>query len=66
MVNFRKDFSIFYSPKFWGMVAAVTAFQLRDIGWISADLFEYLGTMLGFATAIGVGDSMARKVGAKK
>lgn len=66
MDRLRKDFPILFSPKFWGMIAAVTAFQLRDIGWISADLFEYLGTMIGFATAIGVGDSMARKVGAKK
>ena len=55
-------FPVFFSPKFWGIVVTVVAFQLSDMNFISPELFEYIYQIAGPATVVGVVDSAARKI----
>jgi len=61
----EKKFPVLFSKKFWGLVATATLVFVRAKGWFDEITLNYLITIFGGATTIGVGDSLARKIGKK-
>tara|TARA_R100000501_G_C2589980_1_gene90328 strand:+ start:593 stop:793 length:201 start_codon:yes stop_codon:yes gene_type:complete len=66
MATLRKQYPVFYSPKFWGILAYTVLGYLQAKGWLGGNEVEALSQLILWATGIGVADSLARKIGKRK
>ena len=62
--NAKQLLPVIYSPKFWGIVLTALAAWFHNHGFVfTADaLADFLLTVAGGATGVGVLDSLARKM----
>jgi hypothetical protein len=63
MEKIKGVFPILWSPRFWGIIVTVAAIQLVHLGWIPVTLGEFIYSIAGAATAVGVVDRIGSKAG---
>jgi len=66
MKYLKKEYPIFFSPKFHGLFAYIVLAYLQARGFLGGPEIEALSDLVALATGVGFVDGLARKVGAKK
>ena len=65
MEYLRKNYSVFFSPKFHGLLAYIILTYLQARGLLGGPEIAALASLVALTTGVGVVESVARKIGRK-